>query len=79
MQLQTRGVLILLLFTGIGVSVGALAHFGLARACALNAQTSYGANVAAAPASARKTNEYFLALRRYAGPDIPILEEAQRE
>jgi hypothetical protein len=51
---------------------GALAHLGVARANALQARTSQGAEALAA-------YKDFLTLRKDADPDIPILKEAKAE
>ena len=58
---------------------GALAHLGVARANALQAKTSQGAD--AYPARVRALTAYkdFLALWQDADPDIPILKEAKAE
>ena len=58
---------------------GALAHLGLARANALQAKTSQGANADAARVRALAAYKDFLALWKDADPDIPILKEAKAE
>jgi len=58
---------------------GALAHLGLARANALQAKTSQGADADAARVRALVAYKDFLALWNDADPDIPILKEAQTE
>ncbi len=56
---------------------GALAHLGVARANALQAATSQGAD--AARARARSAYNDFLALWKDADPNIPILKQARTE
>jgi serine/threonine protein kinase/tetratricopeptide (TPR) repeat protein len=58
---------------------GALAHLGVARANALLAKTSQGADADAARVRALTAYKYFLALWKDADPDIPILKEAKTE
>jgi tetratricopeptide (TPR) repeat protein len=58
---------------------GALAHLGVARANALQARTSQGADADAARVRALAAYKDFLALWRDADPDIPILKEAKTE
>ena len=58
---------------------GALAHLGMARANALQARTSQGADVDAARVRALAAYKDFLALWKDADPDIPILKEAKAE
>ncbi len=58
---------------------GALAHLGVARANALQAQTSQGADADAARVRALAAYKDFLALWKDADPDIPILKEAEAE
>ncbi len=58
---------------------GALAHLGVARANALQARTSQGADADAARVRALAAYKDFLALWRDADPDIPILKEAKAE
>ncbi|MGA8489587.1 MAG: winged helix-turn-helix domain-containing protein [Terriglobales bacterium] len=66
--------------TLVGNSVfGALAHLGLGRAYALEAQSSHGADSEAARAKARAAYEDFLALWKNADRDVPILKEAKAE
>jgi eukaryotic-like serine/threonine-protein kinase len=60
-------------------TIGALAHLGLARAYALEAQSSQGPDANTARANARKAYQDFLALWQHADPDIPILKQAQSE
>jgi len=58
---------------------GALAHLGVARANALQARTSQGADADAARVRALAAYKDFLALWKDADPDIPILKEAKAE
>ncbi|HLJ88461.1 MAG TPA: hypothetical protein VKZ53_16695 [Candidatus Angelobacter sp.] len=58
---------------------GALAHLGVARANALQARTSQGADADAARVRALAAYKDFLALRKDADPDIPILKQAKAE
>ena len=58
---------------------GALAHLGVARANALQARTSQGADVDAARVHALATYKDFLTLWKDADPDIPILKQAKAE
>ncbi len=58
---------------------GALAHLGVARANALQARTSQGADANAARVRALAAYKDFLALWRDADPDIPILITAKSE
>jgi tetratricopeptide (TPR) repeat protein len=58
---------------------GALAHLGVARANALEAKTSQGADADAARVRALAAYKDFLTLWKDADPDIPILKEAQAE
>ena len=58
---------------------GALAHLGVARANALEARTSHGADVDAARARAMAAYKDFLTLWKDADPDIPILIAAKAE
>ena len=58
---------------------GALAHLGVARANALEARTSPGAEADAARARALAAYKDFLILWKDADPDIPILKEAKAE
>jgi tetratricopeptide (TPR) repeat protein len=58
---------------------GALAHLGLARANALQARTSHGADADAARVRALAAYKDFLTLWKDADPDIPILKEAKAE
>ncbi len=58
---------------------GALAHLGVARANALVAKTSQGADADAARVRALAAYKDFLALWKDADPDIPILKEAKAE
>jgi len=58
---------------------GALAHLGVARANALQAKTSQGADADAARVRALAAYKDFLALWKDADPDIPILKEAKAE
>lgn len=59
--------------------IGALAHLGLARAYALEAQSAQGADADSARANARKAYQDFLALWQHADPDVPIYKQAQSE
>jgi hypothetical protein len=58
---------------------GALAHLGVARANALQARTSQGADADAARVRALADYKDFLTLWKDADPDIPILKEAKAE
>ena len=58
---------------------GALAHLGVARANALQARTSLGADADAARVRALAAYKDFLALWKDADPDIPILKQAKAE
>jgi len=58
---------------------GALAHLGVARANALQARTSHGADADAARVRAIAAYKDFLSLWKDADPDIPILKEAEAE
>jgi hypothetical protein len=58
---------------------GALAHLGMARANALQANTSQGADADAARFRALTAYKDFLTLWKDADPDIPILKEAKAE
>jgi tetratricopeptide (TPR) repeat protein/predicted Ser/Thr protein kinase len=58
---------------------GALARLGVARANALQARTSHGADADAARVRALAAYKDFLALWKDADPDIPILKEAKAE
>ena len=58
---------------------GALAHLGVARANALQARTSHGADADAARIRARAAYKDFLTLWNDADPDIPVLKEAKTE
>ncbi len=58
---------------------GALAHLGVARANALQAMTSQGADADAARARARSAYNDFLTLWKDADPNIPILKQAKAE
>ncbi|MFY9733239.1 MAG: hypothetical protein WB723_06130 [Candidatus Acidiferrales bacterium] len=51
----------------------------MARANALEAKTSQGADADAARVRALAAYKYFLTLWKNAGPDIPILKEAKAE
>jgi hypothetical protein len=59
--------------------IGALAHLGFARAYALQAKTSQGADAGAARARALAAYKDFLGLWRDADPDVPILIAAKSE
>jgi tetratricopeptide (TPR) repeat protein len=58
---------------------GALAHLGVARANALQARTSQGADADAARVRALAAYKEFLTLWKDTDPDIPILKEAKAE
>ena len=58
---------------------GALAHLGVARANALQAKTSQGADADAARVRALAAYKDFLTLWKDADPGIPILKEAKAE
>jgi hypothetical protein len=58
---------------------GALAHLGVARANALQATTSQGADADAARVRALAAYKDFLTLWKDADPDIPILKQAKAE
>jgi len=58
---------------------GALARLGVARANALQAKTSQGADADAARVRALAAYKDFLALWKDADPDIPILKKAKGE
>ncbi len=58
---------------------GALAHLGVARANALQARTSQGADADAARVRALAAYKDFLTLWKDADPDIPILNQAKAE
>ena len=58
---------------------GALAHLGVARANALEARTSQGADADAARVRALAAYKDFLTLWKDADPDIPLLKQAKAE
>jgi hypothetical protein len=58
---------------------GALAHLGVARANALQARTSQGADADAARVRALAAYKDFLTLWKDADPDIPLLKQAKAE
>jgi eukaryotic-like serine/threonine-protein kinase len=58
---------------------GALAHLGVARANALQARTSQGADADAARVRALAAYKDFLTLWKDADPDVPVLKEAKAE
>ena len=60
-------------------TTGALTHFGLARAYALQAQSAQGVDAESIRAKARSAYQDFFALWEDADPDIPILKEAKAE
>ena len=59
--------------------IGALAHLGLDRAYALEAQSMQGAEADSARAKARTAYSDFLTLWKDADPDIPLLRQAKAE
>jgi eukaryotic-like serine/threonine-protein kinase len=59
--------------------LGALAHLGLGRAYALEAQSAHGADADTAVANARRAYQDFLALWQHADPGIPVLIQAKSE
>jgi len=59
--------------------LGAMAHLGVARANALQARTSQGADSDAARVRALAAYKDFLTLWKDADPDIPILQQAKGE
>ncbi|HYL65282.1 MAG TPA: protein kinase [Candidatus Methylomirabilis sp.] len=59
--------------------IGALALLQLARACALQAQSSQGSDADAARAKSRAAYQDFLTLWKDADPDIPVLRQAKSE
>jgi tetratricopeptide (TPR) repeat protein len=63
----------------INCPFGALAHLGLGRAYALQAQSAQGGDAAGARAKALAAYKDFLTLWKDADPDIPILREAKAE
>ena len=58
---------------------GSLAHLGIARSNALQAQTSQGADADSARVRALAAYKHFFNLWKDADPDIPILKEARAE
>jgi hypothetical protein len=58
---------------------GALAHLGVARASALQAMTTQGADADAARVRALAAYKEVLTLWKDADPDIPILKQAKAE
>jgi hypothetical protein len=58
---------------------GALAHLGVARANALQAKTSHGADADAARVRSLTAYKDFLTVWKDADPDIPILKQAKAE
>jgi serine/threonine protein kinase/tetratricopeptide (TPR) repeat protein len=58
---------------------GSLAHLGVARANALEARTSQGADADAARVQALAAYKEFLTLWKDADPDVPILKQAKAE
>jgi eukaryotic-like serine/threonine-protein kinase len=56
-----------------------LAHLGVARANALQARTSQGADADAARVRALAAYQDFLTLWKDADPDIPVLKQAKAE
>jgi hypothetical protein len=59
--------------------MGAFAHLGVARANALQAKTSQGADADPARVRALAAHKDFLTLWKGADTDIPILKEAKAE
>ena len=59
--------------------IGALAHLGLARAYALQAQAAQGTDADACRTKAQDAYKEFLALWKEADADLPILKQAQSE
>jgi tetratricopeptide (TPR) repeat protein/predicted Ser/Thr protein kinase len=59
--------------------IGSLAHLGMARAYALEAQSAQGADADAARAKARAAYQDFLTLWKDADPGIPVLIAARAE
>lgn len=59
--------------------IAALAHWQLARACALQARAAQGPAASTARAKARAAYQDFLALWKDADPGIPILKQARSE
>ena len=59
--------------------LGALAHLGVARANAVQANTSQAADENAARLRALSAYKDFLTLWKDADPDIPILQQAKAE
>jgi eukaryotic-like serine/threonine-protein kinase len=59
--------------------IGALAHLGLGRAYALEAQSAKGAEADAARAKAKAAYQDFLSLWKDADPDVPVLKQAKAE
>jgi len=60
-------------------ATGALAHLGLGRAYAMQAESAQGADADAARAKARAAYQDFLTLWKDADPDIRILKQAKAE
>jgi eukaryotic-like serine/threonine-protein kinase len=60
-------------------ATGALAHLGLARAYALQAQSMQSPDADSTHAKARSAYQDFLSLWKDADPDIPILKQAKTE
>jgi hypothetical protein len=60
-------------------ATGALAHLGLARSFALQAQSAKGADASTAGAKCCTAYQDLLALWKDADPDIPILKQAKSE
>jgi eukaryotic-like serine/threonine-protein kinase len=58
---------------------GALAHLGIARAIALQAEMLQGAEAESARARAGAAYQEFLTLWKEADPEIPVLQRAQAE
>jgi hypothetical protein len=63
----------------INEPIGALAHLGLGRAYALEAQSVSGPDASAALAKAHTAYQDFFALWKDADPDIPVLIAAKSE
>ncbi len=60
-------------------TIGALAHLGVGRAYALEAQTSQGPDADNARANTRKAYQDFLSLWQHADPSLPVFQQAKFE